>query len=420
MRDAATGWRSPFGAVSRSAYNARMRICWAFVLLALLAPAHSAGADETPDPSTKKPVMYVAVGPDATLFLHGTLHIPDSRITSLTPIETAALDRADELWAEVDFSEDVRVQLMPYVRLPRNRNLGQLLGERLEARIEAILARRGESLRAWRGLKPWMLDVHLGLLLAPEETATERTLDEILFEQMQKRGKPAGGLESVYEQVRVFDGLTLEAQVALLRETVERLEEDVASGTNSVETMIKIYLSGDDAELLTEVETYFDFDTKRDRDLFVEMHDKRNQRMVERLETKAKEAPGKVRYVAVGAAHLPGKQGVVKLLERSGYVVWRVEAPSDVPASREASLGRALAELKRQNAGLSQSLRALEDQVLRLRDRMDRREVKDAARDRRNARPRAADGGRCRPRRTRRCCIPRPPCPPIPRCCPSR
>ncbi|MDJ0975998.1 MAG: TraB/GumN family protein [Planctomycetota bacterium] len=397
-----------------------MRFAPLLLALSLLLPLGIAAADETQAPLAKTPMMYVAVGSDATLFLQGTLHIPDTRITTLSPIEIAALDRADELWAEADFSEDVRAQLMPYVRLPRNRDLSSLLGEKLEARVEAILKRRGESLRAWRGMKPFVLDVYLGQLFAPKETATQTTLDEILFAEMAKRGKPVGGLESVFEQVQVFDRMKLPQQVELLRETVARLERDVEKGTNSIETMIKIYLSGDDEELLTEVETYFDFDTKRDRDLYVEMHAKRNQRMVERLEAKAKETPGKVRYVAVGGAHLAGKQGIVKLLERSGYVVWRVAAPEDVPASREASLGRALAELKRQNAGLSQSLRSLEDQVLRLRDRMDKRESKDAARDRRGARPSTSGGDRCRPRRRKRCCIPRPPCPPIPRCCPSR
>ena len=47
----------------------------------------------------------------------------------------------------------------------------------------------------------------------------------------------------------------------------------------------------------------------------------RNQRMAERLLDKI---DGGGAFVAVGALHLPGEQGLVHLMEESGYKVSRV------------------------------------------------------------------------------------------------
>lgn len=379
-------------------------LCALLVLTLFVLAATGAHAEEIERAPEKTPILHVAVGPHGTLFIHGTLHIPDTRIAVLTEVEKAAVKAADELWTEVDFSNDVRVQLMPYVRLPKNRNLGQLMGDRLSARVAAILKRRGERLSTWQGLKPWMLDIYIGLLFAPTETATEQTIDQALFEEAKAAKKVVGGLESVYEQVSVFDRLSLKEQVKLLEQTVDRLEKDVRRGTNSVETMIRIYLSGDAEELLTEVETYFDFNTKRDRDLYHLMHGKRNRRFVERLETKAKKDGGKMRFVALGAAHLPGKQGVLRLLEQAGYVTWRVKSLEDIPATREASMARGLAELQRKNAAMGFALRSLEQKVDRLQERMDKNESRSPAKAGRRGCPPVPKRRACRRSPLMRCC----------------
>lgn len=379
-------------------------LCALLVLTLLLMAAGAAHAEEIERTPERQPILHVAVGPHGTLFIHGTLHVPDTRVSTLTTIEKAAVKAADELWTEVDFSNDVRVQLMPYVRLPKNRNLGQLLGEKLSARVASILKRRGERLSTWQGLKPWMLDVYIGLIFAPAETATEQTIDQALFAEAKSAKKVVGGLESVYEQVSVFDRLSLKEQVKLLEQTVDRLEKDLKRGTNGVETMIRIYLSGDAEELLTEVETYFDFDTKRDRDLYNVMHGKRNRRFVERLEAKAKGDSGKMRFVALGAAHLPGKKGVLRMLEESGYVTWRVKSLEDIPATREASMARGLAELQRKNAAMGFALRSLEQKVDRLQERMDKNESRSPAKVNRRACPPAPKRRACCRSPLKRCC----------------
>jgi uncharacterized protein YbaP (TraB family) len=51
------------------------------------------------------------------------------------------------------------------------------------------------------------------------------------------------------------------------------------------------------------------------------MLDDRNARMVERMLPRFEEGGA---FIAIGAAHLPGEQGVLALLERRGFGVVRV------------------------------------------------------------------------------------------------
>jgi uncharacterized protein YbaP (TraB family) len=49
--------------------------------------------------------------------------------------------------------------------------------------------------------------------------------------------------------------------------------------------------------------------------------DNRNKLMVKRMATRLKEGRS---FIAVGALHLPGEKGVLRLLEKKGYTVTRV------------------------------------------------------------------------------------------------
>ncbi|TNF37962.1 MAG: hypothetical protein EP315_01845, partial [Gammaproteobacteria bacterium] len=59
-------------------------------------------------------------------------------------------------------------------------------------------------------------------------------------------------------------------------------------------------------------------DSEIDDRLMVEMLDKRNLRMVERMQSCLQQGRA---FIAVGALHLPGVQGVLHLLEQQGYSV---------------------------------------------------------------------------------------------------
>jgi len=117
----------------------------------------------------------------------------------------------------------------------------------------------------------------------------------------------------------VFDGLSLDDQVALLRDAVEQfdgLDADLADllaaykrqDLAAMQSINESALASGDPRLAGEFQ----------RRLIVD----RNQRMAERVEPYLRQGGA---FIAVGALHLAGEQGLVRLLERQGYTVRVVE-----------------------------------------------------------------------------------------------
>ena len=133
-----------------------------------------------------------------------------------------------------------------------------------------------------------------------------------LFEQ----GRSVASIQrAIREQLDVFEGLPLNDQVALLKDAVEQFTDIDALHAE----LLAAYLSRDLAtlEALNEVSMQTG-DQRLARDFQQRLILDRNRRMAERMQEHL-EAGGA--FIAVGALHLPGEQGLLELLEQQGYSV---------------------------------------------------------------------------------------------------
>ena len=130
-----------------------------------------------------------------------------------------------------------------------------------------------------------------------------------------QQGKPVYGLESIEAQIAVFDQLPVPEQVMLLRDTLDLLPrlEDI------YEEVTAAYLRRDLAHLLGLQDRLIAPSSRGVyRDFMRRLLDDRNTRMVEGMEPRLAEGNA---FIAVGALHLPGSNGVLHLLEQRGYRV---------------------------------------------------------------------------------------------------
>lgn len=160
-------------------------------------------------------------------------------------------------------------------------------------------------------MKPWALAVTLSL----PKPKTGMVLDLMLMQQATEQGKQTAGLESVEEQIGVLDKLSLQEQVTMLEDTLRHLPE-----MEQIFAELHVaYLARDLARL---VRISDEMQAKGNRDLgkkvMYQLVDVRNRRMVERMEPNLKQGNA---FIAIGALHLPGEVGVLKLLARKGYRV---------------------------------------------------------------------------------------------------
>ncbi len=246
-----------------------------------------------------------------TSYLLGTIHSDDPRVTRLPAAVAQAFAKARSFTGELDMNADSLAQTQQAMLLPDDKVLESIIGHARYAQCVKLMADYGVPAVAVNRMKPWAIALQLNM---PKPT-TARFLDLILYQEAVARGLPVHGLETIPEQIAVFDKLPVKQQIVLLDESIKNHRETPAL----IETLIDLYLARDLAGMqainndqMQKADTRLV--AKVDRRLII----MRNHRMVERMQARLDEGRA---FIAVGALHLPGKEGILNLLEQQGYLV---------------------------------------------------------------------------------------------------
>ncbi len=250
----------------------------------------------------------------APSYVFGTIHSEDARVLALPQPVQQAFDGARVYVMEAVLDDAAMMAMSNRMMFDDGRNLKQVLPAPLYARTTAAMAGYGMPEFALQLMKPWAVAMSLSM----PKPETGLFLDLLLMQKAQEQNKPVAGLETVDEQLRIFDQMPLPEQVAMLEETLQYLPELGGMFAQVHEA----YLARDLGALarLNEAQT-----TQGNRELgeklMAQLLDARNRRMAQRMEAYLKQGNA---FVAVGAMHLPGRAGVLNLLARRGYRVTAV------------------------------------------------------------------------------------------------
>lgn len=248
----------------------------------------------------------------------GTIHLADPEVVSLPAPVAAAFDKATSLSVEAILDDAATQTLALAMALPPDRNLQDLVPA--DVFNKAALAAQPYGLQPMQlnRLKPWALAM---LITVPPEEIVRRSqgqpaLDVFLTTRARQSGKAVHGLESMQEQITVFDGLPADEQAAFLASAAI----DIPQKQKVMAAMKVAYLRRD----IEAVRTAAQEGTPQGEHAAAEklergLIDARNRRMVERMKRSFDGGA----FVAIGALHLPGEDGVLALLERDGYTLKR-------------------------------------------------------------------------------------------------
>lgn len=244
-------------------------------------------------------------------FLLGTMHSEDARVLKIAPEVQRAFDASGSFTMEVVLDTQAIAETAQAMLFSDGRNLKTVLGNDLYNKIVPLMAQHDVPEMVLSAFKPWA--IFLTLSMPPAKTGV--FLDAALYDAALVQKKAVHGLETVQEQLRIFDRMTVEEQSQLVADAVKHSGEL----KTVFEEMISMYLKRDlpGLQALNAKYTASD-DSKLEQKLMAELIDARNLRMLERMAPRLKE--GKA-FVAVGALHLPGERGLLRLLEKAGYHV---------------------------------------------------------------------------------------------------
>ncbi|MCO5733596.1 TraB/GumN family protein [Rhizobium sp. SSA_523] len=260
----------------------------------------------------------------AASYLLGTMHVTDPRVLAMPDGAKAAAAAARVIIVESDEILDENKAMAKLLAKPQltmmtdGRTIEHYLTPQEKSDLEAGLKARGIPLAAVSRMQPWMLSSFLALSACElaRKTGGADFLDKQIAEDAAQAGRQVQGLETMEEQLEAIASIPTDFHVKSLLEMV-RLGDRMTDVTT---TMTDLYLKGEIGMMMpmlkvvapdsAEGEGYAQFEERVVTD--------RNHRMAERALPLLAEGGA---FIAVGALHLTGDQGLVTLLRKAGYTL---------------------------------------------------------------------------------------------------
>jgi uncharacterized protein YbaP (TraB family) len=302
-----------------------------------LAAAAAAASRPAVPSVVKNPFLWRIEGPVPS-YLYGTIHVPDPRVTNLPAAVEQAFAASGAVFTEIPMDAALQISMMSRMMLPGDQNLSEVLGPELFARLSSTIQRSmpkdspgplGAAMTAMLGrMKPWAAMMQLTIIeFLPDMMAGNKALDTMLFDRARSEGKETGGLETIDEQLAIFEVMTTDEQVRMLKLTLDTMDEAHKAGRSASRELIEGYLTGDLDKLAAMSNDSMKGEPELQKKFMARALDGRNQVMVDRLLAKRAERPTKTLFFAVGTLHYAGEEGIVALLQKKGLKVTRVTAP---------------------------------------------------------------------------------------------
>ena len=305
-----------------------MKTCRLFAFLCLLLcglPAAMARADETDSARLSSlagaatPALWRVADEDTTIYLFGTVHMLPEGIDWQHGRVAAALDSADQIVIETVLPDDPMAMAATMFRLGTAPDLPPLaarLPGPARSALERHMARLGLSPGSFDRFKSWSAAIILqSISLEKAGLDSDRGIERHLLRLARTRAIPVAGLESIEEQLSIFNGIAPARQDAMLASTLDGLDK----GVTPVVEMLASWRTGDIEGLAATLISEMAYDP----DLAHRLIDARNARWADWISTRLA-APGVI-FVAVGAGHLGGPASVQHFLAQKGVPSTRLQ-----------------------------------------------------------------------------------------------
>jgi uncharacterized protein len=243
-------------------------------------------------------------------YLFGTFHLICKNDIPAGPQVSEAIKAAGEVYMELDMDDPAT--MMGGLLLMNMRGDTTLKKLYTEAEYNKVAAFFKDSLHTPIGFlnstKPFFLSAMLYPKMLPCKTISG--VEEALMKIAKTSNKEIKGLETMAFQASVFDSIPYTQQAKELLKLIDSLS------TYKVffDSMLQVYKS----QQLNKIETLFnntEFGMQENQDILL---DNRNKNWVGQLKTIMVKQPV---FVAVGAGHLVGKNGLIALLRKQGYTL---------------------------------------------------------------------------------------------------
>lgn len=238
-----------------------------------------------------------------TCYLFGTVHLKAEKVFGFLEAGLSKLESCQAVATEFDLDEAHGLSMANSLDLPEDYALVDYLGEKRLAKLSKIFTREtGLPIDSFLKMHPFVIISFLTQAIMPDEMSL--SLDETIWRVGKDMNKTPHGLETYASQLALIEKMSLKKQVKQLKDITQQFKKF----RKQQNKLIDLYANAD-LPRLNKIAL------KQAKGFRKAMVFDRNRNMVKQFLEIAKEES---LFAAVGAGHLPGEKGMLRLLKKQG------------------------------------------------------------------------------------------------------
>lgn len=270
--------------------------------------------------------FWTATRADQIITLAGTYHLEDPRHAASMAALAPSISAAQTVLVEAGPDDETALKDLlarnPSVMILTDTTLPEVMDPTEWARLSEALLQRGIPPFLAAKFQPWYISMMLAIPACSMPIGTGEGLDGMVIKAAMERGIPVRALEPFDTVLSIFDKLSRDEQIAMIRSALA-LEDRAADYTV---TLADSYFEGQSRLMweLMRAETLAlpGYTPQMVAAEFAAMEEamilSRNRAWIGVLEEAAAKSPA---FAAFGALHLPGAEGVAALLQARGWTL---------------------------------------------------------------------------------------------------
>ena len=253
-------------------------------------------------------------------YLLGSVHFLKKEHYPLKKVIEEAFVQTDVLAVEADISGDKLAKAGPMLLqkgiYAGEETLKANISEKTFPPVRNKLKEMGMDIAGFQKFKPWMVAMTIeGMELMKLGFNPNYGIDKYFLDKASTSGKKEiVELEGIEYQVKLFESFSKEDNEKFLLSAV--MEADQLE--REIDAMVNAWVSGDTEKMerlfIQDIQKYPGL-----KSVYKKILDDRNEKMVEKIISYFK--TGKKYFIVVGAAHMVGEKGIIRLMKEKGFKV---------------------------------------------------------------------------------------------------
>ncbi len=248
-------------------------------------------------------------------YLFGTMHTADSRVVTLgNKLADSYFKSAKAYAMELDPGEELNMNILDKLMMGDGYSLSKMIPPKEYALLDSLVVKQsGLPMAMFDNIAPvFVMTIFESMSMGLMDSSTgddAQILDINFYNQAKDEYKKIIGIETSEEQLKALSTLSYKEQAELLVQEIDSFQANQSDGTD----LVKYYLA-QNLDKLAES----DNDVEKNGKFYKALVIDRNESMANRI---AEFIKNQSTFIAIGAMHLPDKEGVIERLREKGFKV---------------------------------------------------------------------------------------------------